>query len=203
MSATTPEQLPFTGDPEADALLASDPMALLIGFVLDQQVSVQKAFAGPLELKRRIGTLDASVIAGMDPGDLEEAFRTKPALHRFPGNMAQRTQAFCATVAADYGGDATLIWSGAADGPDLQARLLALPGIGDMKAASLLAILSRRFGVKLPGLTEVLPAYPTLADVDSAEALAEYQEKKRAYKQKLKAEGGDFDPKAAGRSTAS
>jgi uncharacterized HhH-GPD family protein len=203
MSATRPDLLPFTGDPEADALLASDPMALLIGFVLDQQVSVQKAFAGPLELQRRIGTLDASVIAGMDPGDLEEAFRTKPALHRFPGNMAKRTQAFCSAVAADYGGDAALIWKQATDGPDLQARLLALPGIGDMKAAALLAILARRFGVALPGLTDVLPAYPTLADVDSAEALAEYQEKKRAHKQKLKAESGDFDPKTGSGSKSS
>jgi uncharacterized HhH-GPD family protein len=203
MSATRPDQLPFTGDPEADALLAGDPMALLIGFVLDQQVSVQKAFAGPLELQRRIGTLDAAVIAGMDPGDVEEVFRMKPALHRFPGNMAKRTQSFCAAVAADYGGDATRIWTDAKDGPDLQARLLALPGIGNMKAAALLAILARRFGVALPGLVDVLPAYPTLADVDSAEALSQYQEKKRAYKQKLKAEGGDFGPKAASTSKSS
>jgi uncharacterized HhH-GPD family protein len=194
MKSTRPDQLPFTGDPDADALLASQPMALLIGFVLDQQVSVQKAFAGPLELQRRIGTLDATVIAGMDPGDLEEAFRTRPALHRFPGSMAKRTQAFCAVVAETYAGDAERIWTEATDGPDLQARLLALPGIGEMKAKALLAILSRRFGVSLAGLDEVLPAYPTLADVDSAEALARYQEKKRAYKQQLKAEGGAFDP---------
>jgi uncharacterized HhH-GPD family protein len=200
MTATRPRQLPLSGDPEADALLATEPMALLIGFVLDQQVTVQKAFAGPLELLRRIGTLDAAAVAAMDPGDLENAFRTRPALHRFPGNMAKRTQALCAEIADTYAGDASRVWTEAADGPDLQARLLALPGIGDMKARALLAILGRRFGVEFPGLEAVMPDYPTLADVDSAEALADYQEKKRAYKQKLKAEGGSFDPKAAGRS---
>jgi uncharacterized HhH-GPD family protein len=198
MAATRPRQLPFTGDPEADALLATEPMALMIGFVLDQQVTVQKAFAGPLELLRRIGTLDAAAVAAMDPGDLENAFRTRPALHRFPGNMAKRTQALCAEIADTYAGDASRVWTEAADGPDLEARLLALPGIGDMKAKALLAILGRRFGVELPGLEAVMPDYPTLADVDSAEALADYQEKKRAHKQKLKAEGGSFDPKAAG-----
>lgn len=197
MTASKPDQLPFTGEPEADALLASNPMALFIGFVLDQQVSVQKAFSGPLELKRRVGTLDAAAIAGMDPGDLEDAFRERPALHRFPGNMAKRTQAFCATVADEYDGQAERVWAEAADGPDLERRLLALPGIGDMKAKAILAILARRYGLELPGLAGVLPDYPTLADVDSAEALAEYQEKKRAYKAKLKAEDGAFDPKGA------
>jgi uncharacterized HhH-GPD family protein len=194
MNATPPDALPYTGDPEADALLASDPMALLIGFALDQQVSVQKAFAGPLELRRRVGTLDAAAIAAMDPGDLETAFRERPALHRFPGNMAKRTQALCSAVAETYGGDAARIWTGAQDGPDLETRLLALPGIGEMKSKALLAILARRFDVDLPGLDDVVPDYPTLADVDSAEALAEYQQKKKAYKQKLKAEGGSFDP---------
>ena len=194
MNATTPAALFYTGDAEADALLAADPMALLIGFVLDQQVSVQKAFGGPLELRRRVGTIDAAELAAMDPGDLESAFRERPALHRFPGNMAKRTQALCTSVAEDYGGDAAAIWTEAADGPDLERRLLALPGIGEMKAKALLAILGRRFGLGLDGLDEVMPSYPTLADVDSAEALAEYQEKKRAYKARLKDEGGSFDP---------
>lgn len=200
MTATRPDRLPFTGDPEADELLAAEPMALLIGFLLDQQVSVQKAFSGPLELQRRIDTLDAAAIAAMDPGDLEDAFRTRPALHRFPGNMAKRTQALCAAVVDTYAGDASCIWTEASDGPDLERRLLALPGIGDMKAKTLLAILGRRYGVDLPELETVMPDYPTLADVDSAEALAEYQEKKRAYKQKLKAEGGAFDPRGSSRS---
>ena len=197
MQATPPRSLPYTGDPEADALLAAEPMALLIGFVLDQQVSVQKAFSGPLELKRRVGTLDAATIAALDPADLEAAFRERPALHRFPGNMAKRTQALCSAVAQDYGDEAARIWTEAADGPDLERRLLALPGIGDMKAKALIAILGRRFGLQLEDLDAVMPAYPTLADVDSAEALAAYQEQKRAYKAKLKAEGGEFDPKAA------
>ena len=172
-------------------------MALLIGFVLDQQVSVQKAFSGPLELQRRIGTIDAAVIAGMDPGDLEEAFRTRPALHRFPGNMAKRTQALCAALVETYDGSAARVWREAADGPDLEKRLLALPGIGDMKAKALIAILAKRFGLELPGIESVMPSYPTLGDVDSAEALAEYQARKRAYKQQLKAEGGSFDPGGA------
>jgi uncharacterized HhH-GPD family protein len=137
MSARRPDTLPYTGDAEADALLATDPMALLIGFVLDQQVSVQKAFSGPLELQRRVGTIDASALAGMDPGDLDDAFRERPALHRFPGNMAKRTQALSAAIAADYDGDAARVWTAAADGPDLEKRLLALPGIGEMKAKAL------------------------------------------------------------------
>ena len=194
MNLTSPDALPYTGDQEADALLASEPMALLIGFVLDQQVSVQKAFSGPLELRRRIGTIDAAEIAAMDPADLEAAFRERPALHRFPGNMAKRTQALCSAVAQAYGSDASRIWTEAADGPDLERRLLALPGIGEMKAKALLAILSRRFGLALDGLESVMPNYPTLADVDSADALVAYQEKKRAYKARLKAEGGAFDP---------
>lgn len=195
MELTPPATLPFTGDPEADTLVAAEPMALLIGFVLDQQVSVQKAFSGPLELRRRIGTLDAAAIAAMDAGDLEAAFRERPALHRFPGTMAQRTQALCAAVAEGYGGDPSRIWTEATDGADLEARLLALPGIGDMKAKALLAVLARRFGLALEGLDVVMPDYPTLADVDSPEALAEYQAQKRAYKAKLKAEGGSFDPR--------
>lgn len=197
MTATSPTSLPYTGDDEADTLLASDPMALLIGFVLDQQVSVQKAFGGPLELRRRVGTIDAAELAAMDPGDLEAAFRERPALHRFPGNMAKRTQALCAVVAETYGDDPAAIWNDAADGPALERRLLDLPGIGEMKAKALLAILHQRFGLELDGLDTVLPQYPTLGDVDSAEALAAYQEKKRAYKAKLKAEGGSFDPKGS------
>jgi uncharacterized HhH-GPD family protein len=192
MNVMSPAALPYTGDPDADALLASEPMALLIGLLLDQQVTVQKAFSGPLELRRRVGTLEAAAIAAMDAGDLEAAFRVRPALHRFPGSMAKRTQALCSNVAETYGGDASRIWTEAADGPQLEQRLLALPGIGAMKAKAMLAILKRRFGVDLEGMETVMPNYPTLADVDSAEALAEYQAQKRAYKAKLKAEGGDF-----------
>jgi uncharacterized HhH-GPD family protein len=184
MTATTTrlERLPFTGDDESDRLLASDPLALLIGFALDQQVSVQKAFSGPAELRRRIGHLDAARIAAMDPGELERVFRDRPALHRFPGAMARRVQALSAEVASRYGGDASRVWADAADGRDLVARLLALPSIGEMKARTLVAILSKRFGLQLPGLDQVLPGHATLGDVDSAEALASYQAGKRAHK---------------------
>jgi uncharacterized HhH-GPD family protein len=183
-----PSRLHFTGNDEADALLAEEPLALLVGFVLDQQVSVQKAFSGPLELKRRIGTLDAAAIAGMDPGDLDRAFRERPALHRFPGTMAMRTQELCAAIASDYEGDAVRVWTEATDGRDLQQRLLDLPGIGPMKARSLIAILGKRFGIKPPGWEEVAPTHPTLGDVDSVEALEAYQAKKRAYKAAMRAE---------------
>ena len=183
-----PSRLHFTGNDEADALLAEEPLALLIGFVLDQQVSVQKAFSGPLELKRRIGTLDAAAIAGMDPGDLDRAFRERPALHRFPGTMAMRTQDLCAAIVSDYDGDAARVWTEATDGRDLQQRLLDLPGIGPMKARSLIAILGKRFGIKPPGWEEVAPTHPTLGDVDSVEALEAYQAKKRAYKAAMRAE---------------
>jgi len=182
-----PAQLHFTGNDEADALLASEPLALLIGFVLDQQVSVQKAFSGPLELKQRIGSLDAARIAGMDPGELDRVFRERPALHRFPGTMASRTQDLCAAVASEYGGDAARVWNEAADGLALERRLLDLPGIGPMKARSLIAILGKRFGIKPPGWEEVAPKHPTLGDVDSVEALEDYQAKKRAHKAEMRA----------------
>jgi uncharacterized HhH-GPD family protein len=187
MATTRPDRLHFTGNDEADALLAEEPIALLIGFVLDQQVSVQKAFSGPLELKRRLGSLDASEIAGADPGELDRIFREKPALHRYPGTMAQRTQDLAAAVASDYDGDAARVWTEAESGADLERRLLDLPGIGPMKARSLIAILTRRFGVRPPGWEDVTPTHPTLGDVDSIEALDAYQAKKRAYKASLKA----------------
>jgi uncharacterized HhH-GPD family protein len=190
MTTTRPVSLPFTGDPEADALLASDPLALLIGFVLDQQVTVQKAFAGPLELRRRVGTLDPGAVAALDPESLQAAFRERPALHRFPGAMAVRVQELCAAVARDFGGDAARVWTDARDGADLEARLRGLPGIGEMKAKTLVGLLGKRFGVRPPGWEAVAPAHPTLADVDSAEALARYQEQKRAWKASQKAASG-------------
>jgi uncharacterized HhH-GPD family protein len=188
VAVTRPTHLHFTGDDEADRLLAEEPLALLVGFVLDQQVTVQKAFSGPLVLRRRLGTLDAATIAGTDPGELEEVFRERPAIHRFPGNMARRVQELCAAVAEDYGGRAERVWLEAESGEELKRRLLALPGIGPMKTGSLLAILGKRFGVRPPGWEDVAPAHPTLGDVDSYEALEAYQEKKRAYKASLKAE---------------
>jgi uncharacterized HhH-GPD family protein len=187
VAATRPDRLHFTGDDEADALLAEEPMALLVGFVLDQQVSVQKAFSGPLELKRRFGTLNAATIAEADPGELDRIFREKPALHRYPGTMAERTQDLAGAIASEYGGDASRVWSQAETGADLERRLLDLPGIGPMKARSLIAILVKRFGVRPPGWEDVAPSHPTLGDVDSVEALDAYQAKKRAYKASLRA----------------
>ena len=179
---TSPSQLPYTGDPEADALIARDPVALLIGFVLDQQVPLQKAFSGPLELRSRLGSLDARTIATLDAEKLDAAFRTPPALHRFPGNMAKRVRDLCQAIADDYDGDASRIWSGAADAHDLHKRLIALPGIGEMKAGTIVALLGKRYGIKPAGWDEVVPKTPTLGDVDSAEALAEYQAGKRERK---------------------
>ena len=187
MATTRPTHLYFTGDDEADRFLAEEPLALLVGFVLDQQVTVQKAFSGPLELRRRLGSFDAATIAATDPAELEELFRQKPAIHRFPGNMARRVQELCAAVAEDYGGRAERVWLDAESGEDLQRRLLDLPGIGPMKVRSLIAILVKRFGVTPPGWEEVAPTHPTLGDVDSYEALEDYQAKKRAHKASLRA----------------
>lgn len=186
---TTPTSLPFTGNDAADRLLVDEPLALLIGFALDQQVTVQKAFSGPAELKRRLGHLDAARIAAMDPADLDATFRERPALHRFPGAMAGKVQALCAVIASDYGNDARRVWSEAPDGASLEARLLGLPGIGEMKAKSIIAVLGKRFGVRPPGYEAVAPTWPTLGDVDSGEALASYQAGKRAHKAALRAAG--------------
>jgi uncharacterized HhH-GPD family protein len=178
----TTDRLPFTGDDEADRYLVSEPLALLIGFALDQQVTVQKAFSGPHVLRQRLGHLDAARIAATDPAELEQLFRTPPAIHRFPASMAGKVQALCKVIADDYDNDAARVWNDAADGRDLQRRLLALPGIGEMKARALIAIVGRRLGVKPPGWDEVAPTTPTLGDVETPEDLARYQEGKRAAK---------------------
>jgi len=189
-TTTATDRLYFTGDDEADRLLIAEPLALLIGFALDQQVTVQKAFSGPLELKRRIGGLDAARIAAMEPEVLDEVFRRPPALHRFPSSMAAKTQALCAAIAADYGNDAARVWTEARDGKDLEKRLLGLPGFGAMKAKSMIEIVGLRLGVRPPGWEDVRPTHPTLGGVDSPVALARYQEGKRAYKASLKAKRG-------------
>jgi uncharacterized HhH-GPD family protein len=181
-----PEALHFTDDAEANALLARDPLALLIGFALDQQVTVPTAFMGPRKLQQRLGTLDAETIARMDPGKLEAAFREKPAIHRFPGNMARRVQDLAATIVEDYGGDAARVWTDAKDADDLRARIAALPGFGEMKIKSLGAVLAKRFDVT--AAQGLVPNHPTLGDVDSREALERYQAAKRAYKAKQRAQ---------------
>jgi uncharacterized HhH-GPD family protein len=185
-TTTRPASLPWTGNADADRLNASDPNALLIGFVLDQQVTVQKAFAGPLVLKERLGHLDPARIATMNPDDLAAAFRERPAIHRFPGTMAQRVQQLCADLADRFGGDGSRVWTEAASGSDLAERLASLPGIGDMKVRGLVATLVKQFGVKPPGWEDVLPSHPTLGDVDSADALAEYQAAKREHKRQVR-----------------
>lgn len=172
-----PDRLWFTENDEANRLLAEDPFALLIGFALDQQITVQQAFQGPLRIKQRVGTLDANELARTD---LEPAFREKPAVHRFPGTMAARVHDLAAFVAEEYGGDASRIWRDAKDGEDLKQRLAALPGFGDMKVRSMTAVLAKRFGVAVAA--EVAPSHPTLGDVDSAQALTDYQAAKREYK---------------------
>ena len=172
-----PEALWFTDDEAANRLIADDPFALLVGFALDQQVTVQQAFLGPLRLKERLGTLDPRKVA---KADLEPLFREKPAIHRFPGSMAERVRDLAETVTDEYGGDASRIWKEAADGPDLRRRIGALPGFGEMKIKSLGAVLAKRFGV--PVAQELVPGHPTLGDVDSARALTDYQAAKKAHK---------------------
>ena len=172
-----PEALWFTEDEAANRLIADDPFALLVGFAIDQQVPVQKAFAGPYVLKQRVGTLDPKQLAKLD---LEPAFRERPAIHRFPGNMARRVGELAATVAEEYGGDASRLWMEAADGADLRKRIGALPGFGEMKIKSLGAVLAKRFDV--PVAQELVPGHPTLGDVDSAQALTDYQTAKKAHK---------------------
>jgi uncharacterized HhH-GPD family protein len=176
-----PQQLWFTDDPAACELLASDPFALLVGFAIDQQVPVQKAFAGPFVLKGRVGTLDPKRLAALD---LEPAFREKPAIHRFPGSMAGRVRELAAVVTDEYAGDASRIWTEAADADDLKRRIGALPGFGPMKVTALAAVLAHRLGVKLAA--PLAPDYPCLGDVDSPQALLDYQAAKRARKAALR-----------------
>ncbi|HEY8029622.1 MAG TPA: HhH-GPD-type base excision DNA repair protein [Gaiellaceae bacterium] len=172
-----PDRLWFTENDDANKLLAEDPFALLVGFALDQQITVQQAFQGPLRIKTRLGTLDPKTLA---TADLEPAFREKPAVHRFPGTMAARVQDLARFVTDEYGGDASRVWRDAKDGADLKKRLAALPGFGDMKVRSMTAVLAKRFGVDVA--KEVAPDHPTLGDVDSAQSLLDYQAAKREYK---------------------
>jgi uncharacterized HhH-GPD family protein len=172
-----PDRLHYTDSDEANALIASDPMALLVGFALDQQITVQHAFAGPLTLKQRLGSIDADTLAS---ADLEPVFREKPAIHRYPGNMAKRVHDLAVHVRDSYDGDAARVWTDAADGDELRANIAALPGFGEMKTKALGAVLAKRFGIEKA--QPLVPPHPTLGDVDSAQALADYQAAKRAHK---------------------
>ena len=181
-----PDRLYFTESDEANELLAREPLALLIGFALDQQVSVQTAFQGPLKVRQRLGTLDAGAIARLDPARLEAAFREKPAVHRFPGAMATRVQELAAVVDETYGGDAERLWTEAGDGAELRRRIEALPGFGQMKVKGLGSVLAKRFGVE--AAQDLVPGHPTLGDVDSPEALERYQDAKREHKARMRAQ---------------
>jgi uncharacterized HhH-GPD family protein len=172
-----PDRLYFTDSDEANRLIATDPLALLVGFALDQQVTVQKAFSGPLELRERLGAFDADTLA---TADLEPVFRARPAIHRFPGSMAQRVHDLAVEVRDRYDGDAAGVWTEAADAAELRRNISALPGFGQMKVKALGAVLAKRFGVE--AARGLVPPHPTLGDVDSAQALADYQAAKRAHK---------------------
>jgi uncharacterized HhH-GPD family protein len=198
MAIKAAPRMEWTGDAEADALVARDPLALLVGFCLDQQIPVEKAFLGPLEIQRRLGTLDARELAAIDPGRFEAAFRERPAIHRFPASMAGRVQALCAVVAGDYGNDPTAIWRDVKDANELQRRLRALPGFGEMKARIVLGVLAKHLGVTPTGWEELAPDFPTLADVRTVAEREQYQAGKRAYKAAMRAQSSA----AAGGGTA-
>ena len=171
------DQLHFTESDEANRLLVEDPMALLIGFALDQQVTVQKAFMGPLVIRERVGSLDPAVLAD---ADLEAVFREKPAVHRYPGNMAKRVKALAEHVRDVYDGDASRVWADASDGEELRKNIRDLPSFGPMKIKALGSVLAKRFGVE--AAEDLVPWHPTLGDVDSLDALADYQAKKKQHK---------------------
>ncbi len=172
----------WTDNEEANRLLDTDPLALLIGMVLDQQVKMEKAFIGPYELKKRLGGLDVRTIASMDPDRLDKVFRERPALHRFPGNMARRVQAMTQVVVKDYGGDAGAVWREARDGDDLAKRISKLPGFGEMKTKIMISVLAKKFEVKPPGWEKHAASWHSVADVDSPESMAHARVVKREMK---------------------
>lgn len=181
----------LTGDPKADQFLAEDDLALLIGMLLDQQVPMETAFAGPARIRDRLGYFDAATIAATDIATLTEVFRQPPAVHRFPGSMAERTQRLCAAVVADWGGDAAAIWTrGEPDGAEVLRRLVALPGFGQQKARILLALLGKRRGLSAPGWRDAAAPYGeagsflSAADIVDADSLAAVRANKRAARAK-------------------
>jgi uncharacterized HhH-GPD family protein len=180
--------MPITGDPAADDLLVTDPLALVIGMLLDQQVPMEWAFRGPSTLRDRLGRLDCAAIATMPVDELEAVFKEKPALHRYPASMAKRTHALCEQVVEEYDGDAGKIWEGVDDPQVLFARIRALPGYGEEKAKIFLAILGKRLQVAPKGWEEYAGPFAddkprSVADIDSAENL----QRVRAWKQAQKA----------------
>ena len=196
-------RLEWTDDPEAQELISSDPTALMIGFCIDQQITVEQAFLGPLRIVQRLGTIDAQKLIRMNPDKVVAAFRQPPAVHRFPANMAGRVLELCQVIATDYGNDASRIWTEATDGNDLLKRFMSLPGFGEMKARTLVAVVGKHYGVRPKGWDAVAPKWPTLGDVTTADERRAYQAQKRAHKAALRAQqGGGSAPKkpAAARS---
>jgi uncharacterized HhH-GPD family protein len=180
----TTDRLHFTGNDDADRLLVDDPFALLVGFALDQQVPVQKAFMGPYVLRERLGTLDVSAVAA---AELDPIFRERPAIHRFPGAMATRVHELAHHVLERYDGDGARVWKDATTTEELRANLAGLPGFGDMKIKALGSVLAKRFGVELA--EPLIPWHPTLGDVDSPAALKGYQAAKKVHKAEWLAKG--------------
>jgi uncharacterized HhH-GPD family protein len=186
--------IPVTGDPESDSYLVDDPLALLVGMLLDQQVPMEWAFRGPFTLRERLGggeRLDAAAIAAMDPDDFEAVFKAKPALHRFPGSMAKRTHALCRHLVDEYDGDAAAVWTTAATGEELLGRLRALPGYGDEKAKIFLAILGKRLHLAPPGWEQAAAPFSdanprSVADIDSPESFQRVRAWKTEQKRKKK-----------------
>ena len=195
---------PLTGDPEADQLLEDDPLALLIGMLLDQQVPMEKAFHSPYDLKQRLGNkLDAADIASRDPDELKEMFKERPALHRFPGSMADRTRELCLRIVEQYDGDAGRVWTSAATGDQLVANLRELPGFGEQKARVFTALLAKRLGVTPPGWEQAAGAYGapghhSVADIDGPESLVAVRAYKKEQKTRAKEKRGDEPPEAPG-----
>src|SRR5580704_12257778 len=188
--------LHISGDAEADALVSRDPLALLIGMVLDQQVTIEKAFSSPAELARRLGgdgPLDAASIAAMEPDELAAVFKERPALHRYPGSMAGRIQNVCRAVVEEYGGQADAIWKGVRSGEELMGRLRALPGFGEQKARIFAALLGKQLGVRPEGWQEASSPYGdpgthlSVADIVDAESLATVRATKKAAKARARA----------------
>ncbi|MBK0419920.1 Fe-S cluster assembly protein HesB [Leucobacter sp. CSA1] len=187
-------KLQLTGDAAADELLTNNPLALVLGMLLDQQVAMEVAFVGPLKIEQRLGAFDAAAIAGADPEAFVEVFRQTPAVHRFPGSMAGRVQTLCQQLLDDWGGEASAIWttpdgSGAGpDGPTVLKRLRALPGFGEQKAKIFLALLGKQCGFEGDGWREASApygeegAFRSVADIVSPETLAKVRETKRAAK---------------------
>jgi uncharacterized HhH-GPD family protein len=174
----------FTETQEANELLADDHYALIVGMTLYQQVPVEKAFSGPYVLRERIaGPLTATAIASMDPDDLEEVFRARPALHRFPANMAKRVQAVSQFLVDEYGGDVSGLWEGVETADELLRRIEAIPGFGEYKARVYAAVLARRYGITPAGWDEDLPEWPNISEVDSAEARSDMKARKKAWKE--------------------